>query len=121
MLEPGSFMDETREGVTVVHSLASRLLDPGLADVLTRHLCGLLESGAMCLLINMEGVSRMSSVFIRSFIAAGKKARETGASVNFCNISTDIKRVFTLTALDKLFRIFGTEAEAFGKLARDQA
>ena len=36
------FVDETRQDVKLVHVMAQRMLDPQQADILTRHLCGLL-------------------------------------------------------------------------------
>jgi anti-sigma B factor antagonist len=118
MSENETFVDEVRQGVTVVHSMNDQLIDPSLADDLTSHLCGLLESGSMCLLIDLNGVTRLSSVFIRSFIAAGKMAQKTKASVSFCNIPSNIKEIFEITGLDKLFQFFETEADGFSELAR---
>lgn len=107
-----NLVNETRQGVTIVHFSNERLLEPRLADDLTRHLCALVEDGTMRLLLDLGAVSRISSVFFRSFITAGKKANEKKTTIAFCNLSPLIKEGFTITGLDKLFKLYDSEAKA---------
>ena len=111
------FVDETRQDVTLVHVMAQRLLDPQQADTLTHHLCGLFDSGALCVLVDLGSVQRLSSIFFRTFIMAGKKAGEKKAKLAFCNLSPIIQEGFPITGLTELFPIYKNENEALGKLA----
>lgn len=111
------FIDETRQDVTLVHVMAQRLLDPQQADTLARHLSGLFESGALCVLVDLGGVQRLSSIFFRSFILAGKKAGEKKARLAFCNLPAVILEGFKLTGLTDLFPIYKNENDALAKLA----
>lgn len=118
MTESIQFMEENRQEVTIIHLVNQRLIDPYLSDDLTRRLCALIEGGALCLLIDMGAVARISSVFFRSFIMAGKKANEHKAKIAFCSLSPTIKEGFTITGLDKLFKIYDTEGKAMGELGQ---
>lgn len=112
------FMDETRQNVTLVHVMAQRMLDPRQADALSSHLCGLFASGVACVLVDMGSVQRLSSIFFRSFIMAGKKAGEQKARLAFCSLSPIIQEGFALTGLMDLFQIYKNETDALAKLAR---
>jgi len=116
MTDPIQFMEENRQGVTIVHIVNQRLIEPHLSDDLTRRLCALIEDGALCLLIDMGAVARISSVFFRAFIMAGKKANENKAKIAFCNLTPIIREGFVITGLDKLFKIYDSEGRAMGEL-----
>jgi anti-sigma B factor antagonist len=116
MTDPIQFMEENRQGVTILHILNQRLIEPQLSENLTQRLCRMIEGGTLCLLIDMGAVNRISSVFFRSFIMAGKKANEHKAKIAFCNLTPLIKEGFTITGLDKLFKIYDSEGKAIGEL-----
>jgi anti-anti-sigma factor len=105
-------MDETRDGVTVLHVMTERLIDPKLADRLTIKLNELIGDGSAPLAIDMGGVTHLTSIFFRSFIAAGKEAGKKKTTMVFCNVSGTIKQGFQIVGLDKLFKIFDSEQEA---------
>lgn len=110
------FMEENRQGVTIVHLVNQRLIDPHLADELTRRLCALIEGGSQAVLIDMGAVARMSSVFFRSFIMAGKKANEKKVKIAFYNLPPVIKEGFVITGMDKLFKIYASEGKGLVEL-----
>jgi len=116
MTDPIQFVVETRQNVTLVHVMAQRLLDPQQADILTRHLSEHFDSGALCVLVDLGSVQRLSSIFFRSFIMAGKKAGEKKAKLAFCNLSPIILEGFTITGLTGLFPIFNNENDALAEL-----
>ncbi len=111
------FIDEKRQDVTLVHVMAQRMLDPQQADILACHLGGLFESGVLCVLVDLGSVQRLSSIFFRAFIIAGKKAGEKKARLAFCNLSSVIQEGFTITGITDLFPIYKNENDALGKLA----
>jgi len=109
-------IEEKRQGITILHMLDQRLIDPQLSEQLTRRLCGLIENGCLRLLIEMGTVARISSVFFRSFIAAGKKAKEHNTHMAFCNLTPLIKEGFAITGLDNLFKIYSSESQAISEM-----
>lgn len=120
MTESVQFMEENRQGVTIVHIVNQRLIEPHLSDDLTRRLCALIEGGALAMLIDMGAVARISSVFFRSFIMTGKKANEKKVTIAFCNLTPAIKEGFVITGLDKLFKIYASEGKGLAELAVKQ-
>ncbi len=116
MSECLKLMDETRNGVTVVHVMSEWLIDPKLADTLTSKLCSQLEGGANPLVVDLGGVTRLTSIFFRSFIMAGKEAGKRKVRMAFCNLSPTIKDGFKIVGLDKMFKLFDTEQEALREL-----
>lgn len=118
MTDPVQFMEEVREEVTIVHIVNERLIDPQIADNLARRLCLLIENGARALLIDMGAVKRISSVFFRSFIAAGKKAAEKKIKMAFYNMAPVIKEGFSITGLDRVFKVYDSEGKAMVELAK---
>ena len=116
MTDTLNLMDETRNGVTIVHVMTEWLVDPKIADRLTERLGALLESGADPLVIDLGGVTRLTSIFFRSFIVAGKEAGKRKATMAFCNVSSTIKEGFKIVGLDKLFKLFASEQEALRDL-----
>lgn len=111
------FVDEKRQDITLVHVMAQRLLDPQQAELLAGHLCGLFESGVLCVLVDLGSAQRLSSIFFRSFILAGKKAADKKARLAFCNLSAVIQEGFAITGLTDLFSIYKNEKDALAKLA----
>ncbi|MEI6810265.1 MAG: STAS domain-containing protein [bacterium] len=111
-------IDEKRENVTLVHIMNLRLLEPLQADALGRHLCGLFDSGAQCVLVDLGSVQRLSSVFFRTFIMAGKKAAANKSKLAFCSLSSMIHEGFAITGLPDLFPIFKNESAALNELAK---
>ncbi|MFH0878430.1 MAG: STAS domain-containing protein [Lentisphaerota bacterium] len=116
MSTTATFIDENREGVTIVYAMTPWLIEPRMADVLTRHLNDLLDSGSGRILINLTDVSRLTSVFIRSFITAGKKAKELDAQLFFCSVAPVIRDVFTITGLDKIYKFYADERSALSEI-----
>ena len=111
-----AFIDEDRQGVTIVYAMTQWLIEPHLADVLNRHLSDVLDEGSDRILVNLTDVTRLTSVFIRSFIAAGKKAKEKGSTIYFCGVAPSIKDVFTITGLDKLYAFYPDEKTALAEV-----
>ena len=114
------FVDESRQDVTLVHVMVQRMLDPQQADTLARHLGGLFDSGVLCVLVDLGSVQRLSSIFFRAFIMAGKKAGEKKARLAFCNLSSIIQEGFAITGLTDLFPIYKNEKDALAKLPGKQ-
>jgi len=79
---------------------------------MTRRLSTLFETGAQKVIIDMGMVNRMSSLFFRSFIIAGKKAVQNNAKMAFCHISPAIKAGFEMMRMDSFFKIYPDETKA---------
>jgi anti-sigma B factor antagonist len=70
------------------------------------------EAGGKKLLLNFRNVEYMSSAVLGMLVMLNKKIRTAGGKLVMCNIDPQIREVFTITKLDKMFVIRGDEQEA---------
>ncbi|NCB09798.1 MAG: anti-sigma factor antagonist, partial [Bacteroidia bacterium] len=96
-------IEELRNGVKIIRLQNVLMLDPGLANSLTDILVKKFESGELKILLNFSRVARMSSLFFRSFIIAGKKAKTVNGILAFSNVSPVIQSGFEMMGLNQYF------------------
>ena len=72
----------------------------------------LIEKGAYNLIVNLEQVRYIDSTGLGVLIGALKKVREHEGHIFLVCVDQQIKKVFTITGLVKIFRIFNTNEEA---------
>ncbi len=116
MAEALRTIEEYRKGVHVLRIMNPLLLEPGTADEMTKKLSELFDSGAQKVILNIGSVTRMTSLFFRSFIIAGKKANEKKAKLAFCCVSPAIKSGFDMMNMGAYFKFFPDEGKAFDEL-----
>ena len=109
-------IEEKRNDINIFRVGNQVLLDPQMAEEMTRILSGAFDSGTQKVLINIANVTRMSSLFFRSFIIAGKKAKERKAILAFCNVSPTIKAGFDMMGLGIYFETYPEESKAIDHL-----
>src|SRR5207302_8675253 len=99
--------------VTVVNFTDKKILDEQNIQVIGEQLFSLVdESGRKKLLLNFGNVEYMSSAALGKLITLNKKVQAAGGKLVLCNIDPQIREVFEITKLDKLFTIRGDEQEA---------
>ncbi len=116
MAEQIRIIEEYRNGKHIMRVMNPILLDPAMADEMTKRLSEMFESGAQKVIINIGMVNRMSSLFFRSFIIAAKKAKEKNAKLAFCNVNPTIKAGFEMMKMDAYFKFFSDESKAFDEM-----
>jgi anti-sigma B factor antagonist len=70
------------------------------------------ELGRKKLLLNFRNVEYMSSAVLGMLVTLNKKVHAAGGKLVLCSIDPQIREVFEITKLDKLFVIRGDEEEA---------
>src|SRR5262249_54104421 len=99
--------------VTVVSFTDRKILDEQNIQIIGEQLFSLVdESGRKKLLLNFGNVEYMSSAALGKLITLNKKVQTAGGRLVLCNIDPQIKEVFEITKLDKLFVIKADEQEA---------
>ena len=78
---------------------------------------GLLEGGERYFLLNMEKVPWLDSGGIGEVVASFKRVREREGVIKLVKLSSKAHDLFTMTALNKVFEIFGDEEDALGSFA----
>lgn len=64
------------------------------------------------ILLNFENVEFLSSAALNKLILMDKKVKQAGGKLKLCHMRAEIKEVFSLTRLDRLFDIRNTEKDA---------
>lgn len=69
---------------------------------------------APVVVISFKAVMYMNSSGLREIIDLLKKANKSKKELRLCDMSKDIREMFSFTGLDRVFKIFDTEAQALG-------
>ena len=73
----------------------------------------LLEKGN-AVVLSFKNVVYMNSSGLREIIDLFKTASKNKKEVSLCDMNSDIREMFSFTGLDKVFKIYDTEAAAIG-------
>lgn len=85
---------------------------PKVKEIITE----LIEKGNYNLVINLEGVRYIDSTGLGVLIGALKKVREKEGSINLVCNNPQIKKIFNITGLVKIFGIYKSEEDALASL-----
>ncbi|TVP62235.1 MAG: anti-sigma factor antagonist [Nodularia sp. (in: Bacteria)] len=78
---------------------------------LREHITHLLESGAKIILVDCQDVSFMDSSALGSLVLAFKTLRAADTRLVLCSINEQVRILFELTGMDKVFEIFVNQDE----------
>ncbi|MSQ95540.1 MAG: anti-sigma factor antagonist [Gemmataceae bacterium] len=99
--------------VAVVHFLDNRILDEPTIQAIADQLFSLVDDeNRHKLLLNFDKVEYMSSAALGKLINLHKKLTGLKGKLAMCAVIPQIMEVFTITKLDKIFKIFPTEEVA---------
>ena len=73
----------------------------------------LLDKGN-AVVLSFKSVVYMNSSGLREIIDLFKTASKNKKEVSLCDMNSDIREMFSFTGLDKVFKIYDTEAQALG-------
>ena len=73
----------------------------------------LLDKGN-AVVLSFKSVVYMNSSGLREIIDLFKTASKNKKEVSLCDMNSDIREMFSFTGLDKVFKIYDTEAAALG-------
>ncbi|MGF1492813.1 MAG: STAS domain-containing protein [Microcoleaceae cyanobacterium] len=86
------------------------LLDGTKATSFRQEINKLVEDGAKTILIDFKDVSFMDSSGLGALVLALKSVRAAGGKLAVCSINEQIKILFELTSMDRVFPIFENRA-----------
>jgi anti-sigma B factor antagonist len=90
----------------------SGILDGTKASQFRLEISDLVEAGADVVLIDFQDVTFMDSSGLGALVLALKTVRAAGSQLVVCSINEQIRILFELTSMDRVFEIFATR-EAF--------
>ena len=98
--------------VTVVCLTDRKILVEQNIQVIGEQLLNLVSERRKQLLLNFRNIEYMSSAVLGMLVMLNKKIQAAGGKLVLCSIDPQIREVFEITRLDKLFLIRADEQEA---------
>ncbi|MFN6486861.1 MULTISPECIES: STAS domain-containing protein [unclassified Nostoc] len=89
----------------------SGILDGIRGNELRREVSSILANGTEILLIDMKEVKFIDSSGLGSLVSAMQMARNANAKLFVCSISAQVKMLFELTKMDRIFQSFADQDE----------
>jgi len=112
MAAPQLLVQRIRD-VTVVNFRDSSMLDAQLIEQMAKQLYRLVDDeDRRKLILDFSPVKFLSSTALGVFINLQKKAAQVKGEVAICSMRDELKKVFKITNLDKLFRFHPDEVTA---------
>lgn len=76
-----------------------------------------IEQGAETILVDLKEVTFMDSSGLGALVTALKTARLAGRKLCVCSVSEQVKILFELTSMDRVFQIFRDQEEFISKIS----
>jgi anti-anti-sigma factor len=76
---------------------------------LRQNITNLIESGAKTVLVDCQDVTFMDSSALGALVLAFKTLRAADIKLVFCSINEQVRILFELTGMDKVFEIFSNQ------------
>jgi anti-anti-sigma factor len=89
----------------------SGILDGIRGNELRREVSSILANGTEILLIDMKEVKFIDSSGLGSLVSAMQMARNANAKLFVCSISAQVRMLFELTKMDRIFQSFADQDE----------
>lgn len=80
-------------------------LDIFSSPMLKEKLYALIDSSSSDVVIDLNEVTYIDSTGLGVFVGALKKSKQKGVGIVLKNLKPNVKKVFSITGLDKVFRI----------------
>jgi anti-sigma B factor antagonist len=106
------FEVENRKDVSVVCFTDRKILVEQSIQAIGEQLLDVVNQGRKKLLLNFRNVEYMSSAVLGMLVTLHKKVQAAGGKLVLCCIDPQIREVFQITKLDKVFVIRGEEQES---------
>ena len=90
----------------------SGILDGTQAEEVRTQVDGALAAGAKTLLMDLKDTTFVDSSGLGTLVSVLKKVRAQNCEMVVCSINPQVKMLFELTSMDRVFRVF-KDREAF--------
>ena len=108
-----SILVERQNGVAVVRFVDDKIMDVERIQKLNDELNRLADrDDARDMLLNLENVRFLSSAAINKLIVLDKRIKSNGGRIRLTSLRPEVRDVFSITNLDRLFRIYDDPTEA---------
>lgn len=87
------------------------ILDSTKATQIRREVADVVEQNAEIVLIDLKDVTFVDSSGLGALVVALKTVRAAGGKLYICSINEQVKMLFELTSMDRVFEVFSDRAE----------
>ncbi|WP_448207305.1 STAS domain-containing protein [Azospirillum sp. sgz302134] len=108
--------EETHGGVTVLR--AAGRIDSASARAFEARLVAAVEPGPIKLVLDLGGVTLLTSAGLRSLLKAAKRAKPAGSRIVLAAIPAPVRGVFDASGFSSLFESHATTDAAVAALSR---
>jgi anti-anti-sigma factor len=115
MAGSGRLLIQSFRDVTVVNFNDASILDTVQVQQIGEELYGLVDARAIRkLILDFSNVKFLSSSALGVLITLRKKSDEIKGKVLLCSMKPDLRKIFKITNLEKLFDFYENEEKALG-------
>jgi len=107
--------DSKKENDGVVVSITGRM-DAITAPEVENRLTELMDTGEKRFVVDLQGLSYISSAGLRSLLATAKKLKTAQGRMVFANLEGHVTEVFRISGFYSLFRVYDSVEHALGSL-----
>lgn len=90
---------------------ADGLLDGNRATQVRREISECLKDGAKIILLDLKEVTFIDSSGLGALVSALKIVRTSGAQLYICSVCDQVKILFELTSMNRVFDVFASREE----------
>lgn len=105
-------LDEHNSGCTLVKPEEERI-DANNAETLKRELSRLFEEGKKCVVVDLQQVRFIDSSGLGALVSGFKNASSRQATLKLSSLQNQVKSMFELTRLHRVFDIYDNSDDAF--------
>ncbi|MEH2298759.1 STAS domain-containing protein [Nostoc sp.] len=92
----------------------SGVLDTTRGNELRREISGLMANGTNIFLLDMKEIKLINSTGLGALVSVMQMVQKANSQLFLCSISDQVRMLFEMTKVDKLFKIF-TDQEEFNR------
>jgi len=108
-----------RDGIKLVRFRTGDILREAEAEAIGQELLKLAVKPKQRVVLSFLGVLHLTSLVLGKLIHVHKRLAASGGEVRLADIDPRIYEVFSITRLDRLFRIYDREDEALASFAAE--
>jgi anti-sigma B factor antagonist len=87
------------------------ILDSTKSNQFRQEICELLDDEVDVIIIDFKDVTFMDSSGLGALVMSLKNVRSAGSKLFICSVNEQIKMLFELTSMDRVFKIFSSREE----------
>lgn len=97
----------------------SGILDGVSTNQLRREVSDVVENGASIVLVDFQNVTFINSSALGALVSTLKLVRSAGAELFICSLTEQVKMMFELTKMNRVFKTFASRAEFEQKVGEE--